>query len=55
MVKPLLTECMKREKETTEKSNFAEDAKKSLKILFAMIKSPKLCDLMFKEERKRYT
>ena len=28
---------------------------KNLKILFAMIRSPKICDLVYKEERKQYT
>ena len=54
VVKPLLSECMKRDYETKTKRGAVADMKKSLKILFAMIKSPKLCDLMFKAERKRY-
>ena len=29
--------------------------KKSLKILYAMIKSPKMCNMLHKAERKRYS
>ena len=43
------------EKELNSKLSLAVQFQKSLKILFAMIRSPKLCNLMFKEERKRYS
>ena len=52
---PLLEECMKREKEVKDVTNFATQVQRSLKILFSMIKSPKLCDMFFKAERKRFT
>ena len=55
MVNPLISECAKREKECQELIEEVKERTKSLKIIFAMIRSPKMCDLMYKEERKRFT
>ena len=55
MIKPLIEETSKREKECQELIHEVKERTKNLKILFAMIRSPKMCDLVYKEERKQYT
>ena len=54
MVRPLIAEVTKREKENQELIQQAKERKKNLKIMYAMIRSPKMCDLVYKEERKRF-
>ena len=52
---PLIAECTKRETECQMLRHEVKERTKNLKILFAMIRSPKMCDLVYKEERKQYT
>ena len=52
---PLVAECTKRENQCQNMFQEVTERTKSLKILFAMIRSPKICDLVYKTERKRLT
>lgn len=52
VVKPLIEECSKREKERQFLLNEIKERTKNLKILYSMIKSPKMCDLLYKAEQK---
>ena len=54
VVKPLVDECVKREKENLRIRAALQERQSNLKILYAMIRSPKLCDMMYKAERKRF-
>ena len=54
VVKPLVDECVKREKQNVKVEAALQDRQCNLKILYAMIRSPKLCDMMYKAERKRF-
>ena len=55
VVRPLIEECSKREAECQKLNQAVVERTKSLKILFAITKSPKMSDLVYKEERKRFT
>ena len=55
VVKPLIEQCSKREKECQRLNKEVIERTKSLKILFAITKSPKMSDLVYKAERKRFT
>ena len=52
---PLLEECAKREKECQKLRKEFSERTKSLKILFSMIRSPLICDMVYKSERRRLT
>lgn len=54
MVKPMLDELLRREKENRKMHQDITLRQLNIKILFSMIRSPKLCDLMYKAERKQY-
>ena len=51
---PLINEAVKREKESQELEKELKERTKNLKILFALIRSPKMCNLFYKEERRRW-
>lgn len=53
-MKPLIAECVKREKELKQMEVDIKDRQFNLKIIYAIIRSPILCDMFHKEERKRY-
>ena len=55
VVKPLVKECAKREVAFQKVTNEVIECKKSLKILFAVTKSPTMSNLVYKAERKRFT
>ena len=55
IVKPLIAECTKREKEIQRLDEELIAKTKNLKILFAITKSPKMSNLVYKAERKRFT
>ena len=55
VVQPLINECSKREEEVQRLQEEVKQRTKSLKILFAVTKSPKMSDLVYKAERKRFT
>ena len=55
IVKPLIAECSKRELEIQRLQEEVKSRTKNLKILFAITKSPKMSDLVYKAERKRFT
>ena len=48
-------EVIKREIEIQQLQLEVTERTKSLKILYAMIRSPRMCNLLYKAERKRYT
>ena len=54
-VKPLINECAKRETEVQKLQAEVKKCMKNMKILFAITKSPKMSDLVYKAERKRFT
>ena len=54
-MKPLIAECSKRELEIQRLQEEVKSRTKNLKILFAITKSPKMSDLVYKAERKRFT
>ena len=51
----MIAEVAKREEECQELLLQVKERTKNLKIVFSMIRSPKMCDLFYKEDRKRYT
>ena len=55
VVMPLIAECSKREAQCQIMFKEVVERNKNLKILWAMVRSPKLCDLVYKAERKRFT
>lgn len=55
VVMPLIAECSKREAQCQIMFKEVVERNKNLKILWAMVRSPKLCDLVYKTERKRFT
>ena len=55
VVKPLIEEVTKREVENIKLREQLRDRTKSLKIMFSMLRSPKLCELVYKTERRKYT
>ena len=55
VVKPLIAEVTKREKESQILHREVRERTKNLKILFAMIRSPQMCNLFHKTERKRFS
>ena len=54
-MKPLISECSKRESEIQRLQEEVKSRTKNLKILFAITKLPKMSDLVYKAERKRFT
>ena len=55
IVNPLIKECTRREEYCQWMREQLDAKTKSLKILYAMIRSPKLCDMLQKAERKYLT
>lgn len=55
IVLPVIEEVTKREIENQKLLSEVKDRTINLKILFAMIRSPKMCDLLHKTERRRFT
>ena len=55
VVMPLVAECAKREKQLQEMFKELSERTKSLKIVYAMIRSPRMCDLLYKAERKKFS
>ena len=51
----MIDECSKREAECQRLNHAIVERTKSLKILFSITKSPKMSDLVYKAERKRFT
>ena len=51
----MIEQCSKRESECQFLRSEIADRTKSLKILYAMLRSPKMCDLFFKSEKKRHS
>ena len=49
---PLIEEVTKREEERQKLLDNSIELKRQIKILLAMLKSPKMCDLFFKFEKK---
>ena len=54
-MKPLKLEVLKLQNEITQLRLQVSARTQNLKILYAMIRSPKMCDLVYKTERKRLT
>ena len=54
VVKPLIKECAKREKESQMLRGEVTHRTINLKVMFAMVGSPKLCDLFYKSQRRQY-
>ena len=55
VVKPLIEQCSKREEHCQWMRDQLQEKQKSLKILYAMVRSPKMCDMLQKAERKYLT
>ena len=55
VVRPLIIEAQKQEAIVKKLRTEVKERTANLKILFSMIRSPKLCDLFYKAERKRNT
>lgn len=55
IVKPLIEECSMREKEIHRLKREIVERTRNLKILFAITKSPKMCNIIYKAERRRVT
>ena len=51
MVAPLIEEVSKREEERQKMLKNQVELKKNVKILIAMLRSPKMCDIFFKYEK----
>ena len=51
---PLIAECTKREKESQLLNGEVKHRTINLKVMFAMMSSPKLCDLFYKAQRRKY-
>ena len=54
VVRPLINEVAKRDDEITKLKNEILDRTKSVKIMFAMMRSPKMCEMFQKNDRNRY-
>ena len=54
VVKPLIAECTKREKVCQFLRSEVTHRTINLKVMFAMVGSPKLCDMFYKAQRKQY-
>ena len=52
---PLVDQCAKREKQCQILHKEVTERTRNLKLLFAMIRSPNLCDMVYKTERRRYS
>ena len=54
VVRPLIGEVSKRDDEIEKLKNEILERTKSVKIMFAMMRSPKMCEIFQKNERNRY-